>query len=446
MLRDRVSTLYATGWLMTVGNVVAAFLVLFMVRDIAPLGLVIIWPSALAALTLLRAALFWFYREVASGPHSPRLWGALYTLCSIALGLCWGLALGYLALDAPPRALAIMIGVGSVTVLASASNAVYPWAYPGYTLGLAVPLVAALLARADDIGSELAVFCAFIALIALLIGYRLGQIMLVSLRLRIANADLITHLKEAIECAEAASEAKSRFLANMSHELRTPLNAVIGYSEMMLEDATAAGRAEESADLEKISSAGRQLLALVNGVLDLAKIEAGRMDLSADRFELATLIDDVVDTARPLIERNRNTLAIERAGDVSIVIADAAKLRQVLLNLLSNAAKFTENGRITLTAAAEQSGGQSWLAVAVVDTGIGIAAESLTRLFTDFSQADAAIAGKYGGTGLGLALSQKLSRLMGGEITAQSVPGRGSCFTLRIPVTLVAASAARAPV
>ena len=168
------------------------------------------------------------------------------------------------------------------------------------------------------------------------------------------------------------------------------------------------------------------------------------MEVTADRFELAALIDDVVDTVRPLIERNRNMLEIERASGVG-VIADAPKLRQVLLNLLSNAAKFTEHGCITLSAAIEQSGGQSWLAVAVADTGIGINAESLARLFTDFSQADAAIAGKYGGTGLGLALSQKLSRLMGGEITAESEPGRGSRFTLRVPVTLVAASAAGAP-
>jgi len=441
LLRDRVSTLYATGWLMTAGNIVAALLVLIMVGDVAPFGLVIVWPAALAALTLLRGALFWFYREAASGPHSPRLWGALYTLCSIALGLCWGLALGYLALVAPPHALALMIGVATVTVIAGASNAVYPWAYPGYSLALTIPLVAALLLRGDDTGRELAAFSALIALIGLLIGRRLGEIMLISLKLRIANADLIAHLKEAIERAEAASEAKSRFLANMSHELRTPLNAVIGYSEMLLEDTKAAGRSEETADLERINSAGRQLLALVNGVLDLAKIEAGRMDLSADRFELAALIDDVVDTVRPLLERNRNTLAIERPGDIGVIVADAAKLRQVLLNLLSNAAKFTERGRITLAAAAEQSGDQSWLAIAVADTGIGISAESLPRLFADFSQADPAIAGKYGGTGLGLALSQKLSRLMGGEITAESEPGRGSRFTVRVPVTLVAAGA-----
>ena len=180
LLRDRVSTLYATGWLMTAGNIVAALLVLIMVGDVAPFGLVIVWPAALAALTLLRGALFWFYREAASGPHSPRLWGALYTLCSIALGLCWGLALGYLALVAPPHALALMIGVATVTVIAGASNAVYPWAYPGYSLALTIPLVAALLLRGDDTGRELAAFSALIALIGLLIGRRLGEIMLIT--------------------------------------------------------------------------------------------------------------------------------------------------------------------------------------------------------------------------------------------------------------------------
>jgi len=445
LLRERVATLYATGWLMTGGNIFAALCVLVMMRDIAPSGVVIGWPAALVALALVRAAIFVRYREVAGGVHSPAFWGALYTANSIALGLTWGLVVSYLALDAPTRELAIMIGIATMTVIAGAGNAVYPWAYLGYTTTVTLPIVAALLRRGEESGFELAAFVTVIYLVGLLLGRRLGEIMTVSLRLRLANADLIAHLKSAFERAEAASEAKSRFLANMSHELRTPLNAVIGYSEMLVEDAKTEGRAQVIADLEKISSAGRQLLALVNEVLDLAKVESGRMDLIVERFDLAALIDEVVGTVRPLVERNGNTLGVERAAELGLVVADGAKLRQVLLNLLSNAAKFTEKGRIVLKASAELVDGRSWLVIAVSDTGIGISADGLARLFVDFSQADAAIAVKYGGTGLGLALSQKLARLMGGEIAAESAPGRGSCFTLRIPASLIAAGAAATP-
>jgi signal transduction histidine kinase len=444
LARDRVSTLYATGWLMTGGNLAAALCVLVMVRDVAPPNVMIGWPVALALLGLLRAAIFRRYRRAAAGPHSPLFWGALYTECSIALGLSWGLVLGYLALGAPPWELAMMIGISTVPVIAGASNAVYPWAYPGYTTAVTLPLAAALLGRGDDVGRELAAFTVVIYVIGLLIGRRLGQIMTTSLKLRIANADLIAHLKSAYEQAEAASAAKSQFLANMSHELRTPLNAVIGYSEMLLEDARDEGRAGQVADLEKIIGAGRHLLSLVDDVLDLSKVEAGRMELMAERVDLAALIDEVAATCAPLIARNGNTLAIEGGGALGPIVADATKLRQVLLNLLSNAAKFTDKGRITLSVAQEESAVHPWLRVAVSDTGIGISAENLARLFNNFSQAHPAIAGKYGGTGLGLALSRKLCRLMGGEITATSEPGRGSCFTLRIPLSPIPAAAADA--
>jgi signal transduction histidine kinase len=224
----------------------------------------------------------------------------------------------------------------------------------------------------------------------------------------------------------------------VSHELRTPLNAVIGYSEMLLEDAQQAGSAELIADLGKIQAAGRHLLSMVNDVLDLSKVEAGRMDLALEPVDLDDLVDEIVGTCRPLLQRNGNTLAVERNGDLGIILADATKLRQVLLNLLSNAAKFTDKGRVTVTASLEKSGPRDWLAVSVRDTGIGISAESLSKLFGNFSQANAGIAHKYGGTGLGLALSQRLCRLMGGEIAVTSEVGRGSCFTLRVPVSLVA--------
>ncbi len=220
----------------------------------------------------------------------------------------------------------------------------------------------------------------------------------------------------------------------MSHELRTPLNAVIGYSEILLEDSASDGSgAERIADLRRIHTAGRHLLSLVNDVLDLAKIEAGRMDVTAAPIELRGFLDDVVSTAVPLVERNANELQIRCAGDAGTIIGDATKLRQIILNLLSNSAKFTSKGRITLSVTRARRGEGEWIDFAVADTGIGIEHDVLGRLFTAFTQADASTASKYGGTGLGLALSQRLARLMGGTITVESEVGRGSCFTLSLP-------------
>jgi signal transduction histidine kinase len=246
-------------------------------------------------------------------------------------------------------------------------------------------------------------------------------------------------LREAKEEAEKANRQKSEFLAKMSHELRTPLNAVIGYSEMLLEDAETDGRKEQQiADLRRINSAGKHLLSLVTDVLDLSKIEAGKMELEARPFDLSGFIDDVVATCRPLVMDNGNEFVVERAADLGTVVGDQTKLRQAVLNLLSNAAKFTKAGRITLTAARDRAHGD-WIAIAVRDTGIGIARENLPKLFQNFNQAEASTSSRYGGTGLGLALSQKLCRMMGGEITVESAPGQGSCFTVRVPATLTIA-------
>jgi len=234
--------------------------------------------------------------------------------------------------------------------------------------------------------------------------------------------------------AERASRAKSAFLANMSHELRTPLNAVIGYSEMLLEDAEAAGALDErAADVRRIHTAGSHLLALVNDVLDLSKVEAGRMEIETGAIDIDSFIAEVVSTAQPLIDRNGNQLQVTREAGLGSMFGDATKLRQILLNLLSNAAKFTRDGRIGLAVRRERAPDGDWLSVAVSDTGLGIEPATLARLFTAFTQADASTRSAYGGTGLGLALSRGLARLMGGDVTVESELGRGSCFTMRVP-------------
>ena len=243
-------------------------------------------------------------------------------------------------------------------------------------------------------------------------------------------------LKEAKEAAESANLAKSQFLANMSHELRTPLNAVILYSELLQEEAADAGAQEFIPDLEKIHTAGQQLLALINDVLDFSKIEAGKMEVAPETFALATMTQDVITTVQPLVQQKGNTLTVHCASDLGVMHSDLTKVRQVLFNLLSNAAKFTEHGSITLAGAREAGEDGDWVAFQVADSGIGMTPEQVGKLFQTFSQADASTTRKFGGTGLGLAITKRLCRLLGGDVSVASEPGQGSSFTVRLPAVL----------
>jgi PAS domain S-box-containing protein len=246
----------------------------------------------------------------------------------------------------------------------------------------------------------------------------------------------ITELLQARKDAERASAAKSTFLANMSHELRTPLNAIIGYSEMLVEDAADGGHQDIVPDLGKIQSAGRHLLVLINDVLDLSKIEAGKMDLHVETFAIAPAVDSVVTTVRSLVEKNDNRLEVQLSEALGAMRSDTTRLRQILLNLLSNAAKFTERGTVQLTVDRQaDASGADWVTFRVADTGIGMTPEQLDKLFVAFAQAEAATASRYGGTGLGLAISRLLCRMMGGTIDVESVAGEGSVFTVRLPAT-----------
>ena len=230
---------------------------------------------------------------------------------------------------------------------------------------------------------------------------------------------------------EMASKHKSQFLANMSHELRTPLNAIIGVTEMLREDAEAAKQDVEPFD--RVLGAGRHLLALINDILDLSKIEAGRMELHLETFPLVPIIEDVAKTIEPMVSKNGNRLVINCPADLGTIHADQTRFRQSLLNLASNANKFTEQGSITVAAHQKWEDGRDWITLAVSDTGIGMTPEQMGRLFQEFSQASSATASKYGGTGLGLTISRRFCQMMGGDITVDSRPGEGSTFTIRLP-------------
>jgi len=250
----------------------------------------------------------------------------------------------------------------------------------------------------------------------------------------IRNARLLEEARSARAVALEASQAKSRFLANMSHELRTPMNAIIGYSEMLIEDAEDAGDEELIDDLRKIRTAGKHLLALINDVLDLSKIEAGKMTLAVETFDVAVLVDGVVTTIQPLADRNRDRLDVSLRGDLPTMTSDETKLRQVLFNLLSNACKFTEDGDVRLEVERRGGEGGERLVFRVEDSGIGMTAEQAERVFEEFAQADSSTQRRYGGTGLGLAISRRFARLMGGDLAVTSRPGEGSTFILELPV------------
>src|SRR6202048_346552 len=239
--------------------------------------------------------------------------------------------------------------------------------------------------------------------------------------------------RRAEDALKLASQHKSQFLANMSHELRTPLNAIIGITEMLQEDARDSNREDEFEPLDRVVRAARHLLVLINDILDLSKIEAGKMDLHLGCFAIAPVVQDVVNTVGTLAAKNENSLRIECPPEIGFMCADQTRIRQALLNLVSNAAKFTENGTITISIRRTVAETGEWIVISVSDTGIGLTAEQKGRLFQDFVQADASTTRRYGGTGLGLAISRRFCQMMGGDITVESEPGQGSTFTIRLP-------------
>jgi signal transduction histidine kinase len=248
----------------------------------------------------------------------------------------------------------------------------------------------------------------------------------------IENVRLFDEIQDKNRQLQMASENKSQFVSSMSHELRTPLNAIIGLTEMMVKNAARFGTEKALEPLQRVNRAGTHLLGLINQVLDLSKIEAGKLELNPQTVQLTPLINEVIGTAGQLAEQNKNRLVVDAQENLGALTVDPMRLRQILLNLLSNACKFTKAGEVKL-AARKVSNGNNFVEFAVSDTGIGMTPEQQTKLFEEFSQADATTAQRFGGTGLGLAITRKLARMMGGDVTVTSEPGKGSVFTVRLP-------------
>ena len=248
----------------------------------------------------------------------------------------------------------------------------------------------------------------------------------------IENVRLFDEIQDKSRQLAEASQHKSQFVSSMSHELRTPLNAIIGLTEMMVSNAARFGTEKALEPLQRVNRAGQHLLGLINQVLDLSKIEAGKLELNPEIVQLAPLIDDVIGTARQLAEQNRNRLLNELQENLGTLTVDPMRLRQILLNLLSNACKFTKEGEVRLRGRRVSNGGH-WIELSVSDTGIGLTVEQQAKLFEEFTQADATTAQRFGGTGLGLTITRKLARMMGGDVTVTSEPGKGSVFTVRLP-------------
>ena len=443
---EQIRMVYLHSPTTTGGSLVAgAFLIAVMWKTV-PHSILLAWGAALAIHQGFRIYSYRRYLAANPDPAHSRYWGRLYILATTIAGCIWGsagllfyvpestISLVYLCL--------VLFGVASLTIPTLSLFA--PAFYPLVVLVLA-PFIVRSLASGHMEQIALAVPLIIALVLAITFGRRINSLIDESIRRGFENQALIEIAVRARMEAEKSNRAKSQFLATMSHELRTPLNAIIGYSELMTRHPERFGTERAKDPLERILRAGRHLLNLINDLLDMAKIEAGKTSFRYEDVDVTALVRDAVETTRSLAEQTGNTVSVHAPADLPPLRTDPKRLTQVVLNLLSNACKFTERGRIDISIAPTRADDRQWLEIAVADTGVGMAPEHLERLFEDFSQGDDAAQRKFGGTGLGLAISRRICRAMGGDLTVMSAAGKGSTFTARLPEHPPVATPSAAP-
>ncbi len=409
-------------------------------------GALAAWLAALWLSALIRWLLWALWRRTGFGPSGIRRWAIAFWASTAVASLAWsGGAVMLLGAADARETMMLAIMMFAVAAFGSSSLASHLPSAATFIVSVLVPVAVGMLATPEPvvrIGAA-AMLVGTAALVATVFRAHREHTNLIRTDLRLSAA--VAEAVDARAAAEDANVAKSRFLANMSHELRTPLNAILGYSEMLWEDARAAGAHNRAADLERVTAAGRHLLALITDVLDLSKIEAGRMELHVDTVDVAAAVRHVVDTTGTLAAASGNHLSVDGLETLGTIQSDALKLQQVLLNLVGNACKFTSQGRVHVGCRREPGHPTDWVVIDVTDTGIGMTPEQMTRLFGQFMQADSSTTRRFGGTGLGLAISQQLCAMLGGAIAVQSELGRGSSFTVRVPACAPRAASAAGP-
>ena len=416
------------------GSLVAAAFLIVVMWDSVSHATLLAWGATMAVYQAFRIYSYRQYLAAQPDAAHSRRWGRFYILATTIAGCLWGstgilfyvsdstLSQVYLCL--------VLFGVASLTIPTLSLFA--PAFYPLVVLVL-MPFILRSLASGQRESIALAVPLVIALVMSITFGRKINRLIDESIRRRFENQGLTEIAERARLEAERSNRAKSQFLATMSHELRTPLNAIIGYSELMTQQPTRFATQSAKDPLERILRAGRHLLNLINELLDLAKIEAGKANFAYEDVDVAALVRDVVETTQSIAEQNGNTVTVVAPPTLAPLRTDPKRLMQIVLNLLSNACKFTDHGRVEVSIAPVQAEGRQWIDLKVMDTGIGMSREQTDRLFEEFFQADAKAQQKFGGTGLGLAISRRLCRAMGGELSVVSELGRGSTFTARLP-------------
>lgn len=431
---EQLSLLYKQSFMAFAATIVVLLYILLRVHDLVDTYFLSLWVGAVSALNIYLLIWIYFVRHSTIDTKQARRFILIYQIQSILHGFSWGiLPFLLIELTTPEMKFFAYIVLCGMAAGAIGTTAMIFRIYLSFMLPMMLPVILTQLFLPDTFAlfsvSTLELLIIFVISIVVLAHTHYNSVKR-SISLIIENKQLLSDVTEAFSKTAAASQAKSSFLANMSHELRTPLNAVIGYSEIIYDSAQDNDFKTIPSDAKKITKAGQHLLSLINNVLDLSKIESGKMEVYVEDINMYHLLNEIKATTDTLISKNKNNLIFDVPENVGIIKSDSTKLRQILLNIIGNAAKFTADGEVAI----KVDTSLDKLKLSISDTGIGMTKEQLKKLTVPFMQADISTTRKYGGTGLGMSLTEHLAELIGIEVKVQSTPDKGTCFDLTIPL------------